>query len=63
MRKYLQEWKKIRGNQLGFPLDKDVQRNKISSCTITSPERVTHGCINNKSEGQNQGTSGLGFSA
>lgn len=62
MRKYRQEWKKMRGNKLGFPLDKDFQRNKSSSCTVTPPERVTHGCINNKSEGQNQGTasSGLG---
>lgn len=54
--KYKQEWKKMRGNKLGFPWHKDFQRNKISSCTITSPERGTHGCINNKSEGQNQGT-------
>lgn len=52
--KYRQEWKKMRSGKLGFPWHKDFQRNRNSICSITSPERVTHGCINNQSEGQNQ---------
>lgn len=59
--KYRQEWKKMRSGKLGFPWHKDFQRNRNSICSITSPERVTHGCINNQSEGQNHKTSILRF--